>query len=201
MDINIQDLSPLETINLLGCTVYPRPIAWVATVSPAGVKNLAPFSYFNVASVNPPIISFSVLLNGKGEEKETLRNLKANEHFVVNIVDRDLAEAMNISSEDLPDEVDEFELSGVTPIPVNSGPSAAVKEAKAWFECRLHSAQRLGNGPLAGNLVLGEVVNVHIDDEIWQNGRVNMNEWELIAKLGGSRYSSSKEHFSMKRPA
>ncbi|WP_028300980.1 flavin reductase family protein [Oceanospirillum beijerinckii] len=200
MDIKTESLSPIEAINLLGSTVYPRPIAWVSTVSEEGTYNLAPFSYFNVASVNPAIVSFSVLLNGKGEEKDTLINLKANEHFVVNMVDARLAEQMNQTSEDLPADVDEFALAGLTPVAVESGPSPAVKESLAWLECRLHSVQRLGDGPLAGNLVLGEVVSVHIDDQIWQNGRVNMNEWDLIAKLGGLRYSSSKEYFNMKRP-
>lgn len=200
MDISVKDLSPIEAINLLGCTVYPRPIAWVSTVSPEGVNNLAPFSYFNVASVNPAIISFSVLLDGKCQEKDTLKNLKANEHFVVNVVDKTLAEAMNATSADVASDIDEFETSGMTPLSVSTGPAPAVKEAKAWFECRLHSVQKLGDGPLAGNLVLGEVLKVHIDDSLWQKGRVNMNEWDLIAKLGGHRYSSSQDHFSMKRP-
>lgn len=200
MDIATASLSPLEAINLLGSTIYPRPIAWVSTQSPDGINNLAPFSYFSVASVNPPIISFSVLLNGKGEEKDTLINLKANEHFVVNMVDKHQAEQMNQTSADLPPETDEFALAGLTPITVGSGPSPAVKEALAWLECRLHSVQRLGDGPLAGNLVLGEVVNIHIDDQIWQNGRVNMDGWNLIAKLGGHRYSESTQTFSMKRP-
>lgn len=200
MDIATASLSPLEAINLLGSTIYPRPIAWVSTQSPDGINNLAPFSYFSVASVNPPIISFSVLLNGKGEEKDTLINLKANEHFVVNMVDKHQAEQMNQTSADLPPETDEFALAGLTPITVGSGSSPAVKEALAWLECRLHSVQRLGDGPLAGNLVLGEVVNIHIDDQIWQNGRVNMDGWNLIAKLGGHRYSESTQTFSMKRP-
>lgn len=200
MDIATESLSPIETINLLGSTVYPRPIAWVSTQSPEGINNLAPFSYFNVASVNPPIISFSVLLNAKGEEKDSLINLKASKHFVVNMVDKSHAEQMNQTSADLPAEVDEFELAGLTPLRVASGSSPAIQEALAWFECRLHSVQRLGDGPLAGNLVLGEVVNIHIDDRIWQSGRVNMDEWNLIAKLGGHRYSESSQTFSMKRP-
>ena len=200
MEIPVSNLSPLEAINLLGSVVYPRPIAWISTVSSEGINNLAPFSYFNVASVNPAMISFSVLLNAKGEEKDTLRNLREKEHFVVNLVDRPLAEAMNLSSEDLAAEVDEFALAGVTPSEVATGPAPAVKEAKAWLECRLHSVQKLGDGPLAGNLVLGEVLNIHVDEALWQNGRVNMNEWDLIAKLGGHRYCSSEQHFSMKRP-
>lgn len=200
MEIPVSNLSPIEAINLLGCAVYPRPIAWVSTISAEGVQNLAPFSYFNVASVNPAIISFSVLLNGKGEEKDTLTNLKENGHFVVNMVDARLAEQMNQSSADLAPEINEFDHASVTPVAVESGPSPAVQESLAWLECRLHSVQRLGDGPLAGNLVLGEVVNIHVDDALWQNGRINMNEWDLIAKLGGHRYSSSKDHFSIKRP-
>src|SRR5262249_46714402 len=152
----------------------PRPIAWVSTLSPGGVPNLAPFSFFNGVAANPPTVVFSAVNRRDGTPKDTVRNVEALGEFVVNVATFDLREAVNATSEHLPYEVGEFERSGLPPAPSARVRPPRVKEARAHLECVLHQIVHVGQGPLAANLIIGRVVFVHADDAVLDpRGRID----------------------------
>ena len=171
--------------------VIPRPIAWVSTLGPGGVRNLAPHSYFNIMSSNPPIVHFT-----QSGRKDTLLNVEDSGEFVVNIVSDDLAEQMNLTSADFPREEDEFAWAGLeaTPSSVVAPPRVAV--ARAALECQVRTIVSMGNG----NMVFGDVVAVHIDDSVYVNGRVDPAALAPIGRLGGSAYTHVNDIFKLTRP-
>src|SRR5215471_16902210 len=150
--------------------IVPRPIAFVSTVSADGIRNLAPFSFFTGISANPPVICFSPMVRASdGTRKDTLRNIEAVKEFVVNVVSEQFAEKMNICSAEFPPEVDEFEMSGLTPVASDVVKPPRVKESHINMECRLYLTIEISELPGGGNLVLGEVVRFHVEDEYFDN--------------------------------
>ena len=179
--IDVNDLSQRDASHLLNGVVLPRPIAWVSTVSPEGVRNLAPHSYFNVMSVKPPIVHFT-----STGVKDTLRNVRATNEFVVNVVSADLAEPMNLTSADFPPGEDEFTWAGLEAVPSTAVTPPRVARARAALECRLRAVVSMGNG----NMVFGDVVLVHVDDGVWRDGRVDPTLLEPLGRLAGSGYTT-----------
>ncbi|AXT45158.1 flavin reductase family protein [Chromobacterium rhizoryzae] len=200
MDCDIKMLPPEAVYPLLVGSVQPRPIAWVSTQDLRGVANLAPFSFFTVASVKPPVLALSILTPADGGVKDTLANIRATGEFVVNVVPERLAEEMNLSCGPYAPDVDEFDLAGVAKARSRQVRAPGVEQAPLRFECVLTQCLALGDGAGAGNLVLGEVRHVHVADEAWRDGRVAGEVLALVGKLGGDEFSRAEPAFSLRRP-
>jgi flavin reductase (DIM6/NTAB) family NADH-FMN oxidoreductase RutF len=199
MEISLQNLDSHDTYKLLIGSVLPRPIAWVSTQNQTGLFNLAPFSFFNAVSIDPPLLAFSTLLKNDGTPKHTLLNIRSIGEFVVNIVSRSLAEQMNQTSLDHAAGVNEFEVAGLDSVPsVCVGPPR-VKSALVSIECRLHELISFGDRPMAGNLVLGRVIHIHVADRIYQNGRIDITALDPVGRLAGNRYSTIRDQFELLR--
>ena len=183
--------------------VAPRPIAWVSSVDTEGVLNLAPYSFFNAVADQPPTIVFAP--NGPrrgGGDKDTLRNVETAKEFVVNLCNWDLRTQMNASSANVGPEVDEFALAGLTPAPCVHVGVPRVKEAPVALECRFMMRLRLPSSSpkVENNLVIGEVVGIHIDDAIIDDGMIDMKKYRPVARLGYMDYSVVDNVFAMERP-
>lgn len=190
-----------EVYGLLTDVVQPRPIAFVSTLSAAGAPNLAPFSFYNAVSANPPFVCFSPQRRGRdGTKKDTLRNVEETGEFVVATVTEAIAERMNLTSAEHPPEVNEFEIAGFTPLPSRLVRPFRVAESPVNIECRLHQIVYLGDGPGAGSLIIGRVLLMHIDDELIVNGRVASERLKAVGRMGGSRYAKTDSTFEMPRP-
>jgi len=201
MEISPDGRSNQDIYKILIGTVLPRPIAWVSTVDTSGNINLAPFSFFTVASVNPPILCFSPLLQENSIEKDTLVNIKQTSEFVVNIVSYALAQAMNRTSAPYPSEVSEFDVAGVAAKQSTLVKPPCVADSLVNFECKLQQIIPFGSEPRAGNLVLGKVCNIHIHPDIVRNGEVDSKSLDAIGRLGGNMYTTIRDCFEMERPA
>ncbi|WP_330925578.1 flavin reductase family protein [Candidatus Sororendozoicomonas aggregata] len=198
----IPDSVPAKDIyRLLISTVTPRPIAWVSTVDKRGQVNLAPFSYFNIVSVNPPVLGFSPLLGQTGQPKDTLNNIRETKEFVVNIVSHGQVRAMNQTSAVYGPDINEMAEVGLTAMPSSAVAAPSVKEALVHYECKLHDVISFGDEPLAGNLVLGRVCHIHLDDEVFQNNRVNVSLLDTIGRMEGNYYATCRDRFAVERPA
>ena len=191
LSLDLADQAPREVYHLLTNVVVPRPIAWVSTVSANGVRNLAPHSYFNIASHDPPIVHFT-----QTGRKDTLRNVEASGEFVVNIVSRDLAEAMNITAADFPPAEDEFSWAGLEAAASTLVTPPRVAAARAAMECRVRTILPMGNG----NMVFGDVLMVHVDTGIWAHGRIDLAALAPVGRLGGSAYATVTDIFKLARP-
>src|SRR5215468_8816430 len=130
------DIDPLRFYGYIIGSIIPRPIAFVSSLSPKGVRNLAPFSFFTVASVDPPVVCFSNLVRGDGHRKDTTNNIDATGEFVLNIVSESFAPQLNACAAEVDADVDEFELSGLTPVPSQLVKPPRVKESLVHMECR-----------------------------------------------------------------
>ncbi|MEX1281259.1 MAG: flavin reductase family protein [Acidimicrobiia bacterium] len=190
------DLTWRDAYKLLNGLVTPRPIAWVGTRSADGIPNLAPYSFFNVASADPPTILFCPQLPEGRDPKDSLANVEATGEFTVSIVSRELAERMNATSEEVAPDVDEFALGGVLPKDGDLVDAPYVSEAPAAMECRLHEIIRVG----AGAVVLGEVLAFHVDPRILDGTRVLPEELDVLGRLGGPNYTTTRDIFQMVRP-
>jgi len=185
--------------------IVPRPIAFVSSVDAVGVRNLAPFSYFTACSSNPPVVCFCTTVRaGAQPHKDTLRNIESTGDFVVNIVSEEIAAQMNMCSADVPPEVDEFALSGLTPIASDLVKAPRVAESKVQMECRLHQIVRVSEKPGGGILVLGEVLRFHVLESLFDdpNGGYKIDPDKLLAvgRMGGPTYTRTRDRFNMQRP-
>tara|TARA_R110002096_G_scaffold4167_12_gene19723 strand:- start:1028 stop:1699 length:672 start_codon:yes stop_codon:yes gene_type:complete len=183
--------------------VAPRPIAWVSTISAAGVTNLAPYSFFNAVADSPPMVIFAPN-NPRpgGGAKDTLANLEQTGEFVINLCSYDLRVAMNESSAHVDPSVDEFELAGLTKADCHHVKVPRVAEAPASLECKFLFRTRLpSSSPKAeNNVVFGEVLGIHIAENILKDGMVDMLAYRPLARLGYMEYSWVQSVFSMDRP-
>ena len=188
---------------LLIGSVVPRPIAFVSTVDPEGAFNVAPFSFFTVASSNPPVLVFTVGRRDPSRDprKDTLRNITTAREFVVNVVSEEIGEKMNLCAGEYPPDVDEFKLSGLTPIPSDLVKAPRVAESHINMECRLLYTISMSALPTGGNLVLGEVIRFHIDDGYFQNYRIDADKLRAIGRMAGNSYTRTMDRFDMIRPA
>jgi flavin reductase (DIM6/NTAB) family NADH-FMN oxidoreductase RutF len=190
--------SPETSYKLLIGSIVPRPIAFVSTISPEGVPNLAPFSFFNAVCANPPVVSFASGV--RVPAKDTLANVRATAEFVVNIVTEDIAEQMNLTSGEYPAGFDEFAISGLTPVPSALVKPPRVRESPVNMECKLLQIVDISTRPLGGSLVIGEVVRFHVDPEITDNLRIDAGKLRAIGRMGGNEYTRTRCRFEMIRP-
>ena len=201
MIVDVAATQVIDVYRLLIGIVTPRPIAWVTSQDAEGRVNLAPFSFYNAFGANPPVVVFSPLTRRDGSQKDTLRNVEATGEFVLNAAVADLAEAMNHSSKELPYGESELPLTGLTLTPSLKVKPPRVAEAPVTMECKLRQIVPVGDGPLSANLVIGEVVMMHIDDRVLdEHGRVDPRKLQTIARLGGDYYCRSTDLFEMQRP-
>jgi flavin reductase (DIM6/NTAB) family NADH-FMN oxidoreductase RutF len=177
--------------------VAPRPIGWISTVSPQGIANLAPYSFFNAMADNPHYVVF-----GAGESKDSQANIEVTGEFAVNLATFDLREQMNASSATVAPDVDEFELAGLEKAPCRLINVPRVAASPVCLECRLFQVVALPT-TTAGNvyaMIIGQVVGVHIDDRFIHEGRVDTAAMRPIARLGYSEYATVTEAWRMRRP-
>jgi flavin reductase (DIM6/NTAB) family NADH-FMN oxidoreductase RutF len=191
----------LDVYHTMTGLVTPRPIAWVTTLSRQSVVNLAPFSFFNMFGANPPVVVFSPTLKRDGSKKDTLNNIEFNKEFVVNLSVSGLAEKVNLTSREIPPEQSEVELAGLHTAPSTKIRTPRVAESPAAMECKLLQIVPIGTGAIAANLVIGEVVCIHVADEMLDlAGRPDPKKLKTIARLGGDYWCHTSDLFELKRP-
>ena len=196
MIVDFGQLEPRERYFWMISTIVPRPIAWVSAVSPEGALNLAPFSYFNGVTGDPPVISISVG-SRKGEPKDTARNSMATKELVVNIVSAGLGRQMVQTSADYAYGVSEFEKAGLTPEPSRLVKPPRVKEAPVAMECRLYDTVAIGSN----TLILAEILLLHADDSVMKDGYPDPEKLQPLGRLGGDLYGTLGEVVRHERPS
>jgi flavin reductase (DIM6/NTAB) family NADH-FMN oxidoreductase RutF len=201
MIIDVKTAAVTDIYRALVGVVTPRPIAWVTTIDEEGRVNLAPFSFFNAFGANPPIVVFSPVLRRDGSRKDTLLNLRAVGEFVVNVAVEELAEKVNATSRELPRGQSEAEYAGLTLEKSVRVRPPRVSESPVHLECQVHEIMSIGSGPIATNLVIGEVLYMHIADRVLDDrGAVDPQKLRTIGRLGGDYYCRSADTFTMERP-
>ena len=180
--------------------VVPRPIAFVSTQDANGLVNLAPYSFFNAVSYNPPTVVFSSSRRAPHKTKDTLRNVEETGEFVVNIVVDGIAAAMNATSAEYPEEVDEFGIAGLTAAPSELVKPPRVAESPVNMECRLQQVVNLGDGPGSHGLVIGTIVMLHIWDDLIDGHRINHQRLQPTGRLAGNMYCHTADTFELVRP-
>ena len=195
------EISFQETHKLMIGSIVPRPIAFVSTQSKDGKNNVAPFSYFNGVCSKPPTIMFAPARRGwDGQEKDTLINIRDTKEFVVNIVSEPFAEKMVLCSTDFDSDVDEFEMSGLTPITSQKVAPPRVGESKVSFECKLNQIVEIGDGTAgSGFVVIGTIVLFHIDEEVYEDGRINLEKLQALGRIAGNGYARTTDTFDIIR--
>jgi flavin reductase (DIM6/NTAB) family NADH-FMN oxidoreductase RutF len=193
--------SAADIYKLMIGMVVPRPIAFVSSLDERGVRNLAPFSYFMACTADPPVVCFvSSFRKGETPTKDTLRNVLATKEFVVNIVSEEFADKMNLTSAEVPPEIDEFELSGLTPVASELVKPPRVGESRAQMECRLRQILQIGEHPGGGTIVFGDVLRFHVDAEVLDGYKIDPDKLKAIGRMGGPTYVRTRDRFDMIRP-
>jgi flavin reductase (DIM6/NTAB) family NADH-FMN oxidoreductase RutF len=201
MIIDVASTDVVRVYHALVDVVTPRPIAWVTTVDGDGRVNLAPFSFFNAFGANPPVVVFSPTLRRNRTKKDTLRNLEVVDEFVLNAATEELAREVNQTSKELPYGQSEAEYAGLTLEPSVKVRPPRVVQSPVHLECRVRQFVSIGDGPIAANLVIGEVLLIHIDESVLDpDGRVDPGKLRTIARLGRDFYCRSSDVFEMERP-
>jgi flavin reductase (DIM6/NTAB) family NADH-FMN oxidoreductase RutF len=193
----VDELAGADGYKLSSGLVVPRPIGWIGTLSSAGVPNLAPYSFFNCVSGNPPTFVFSP---GREGRRDTLANVREVPEFTINIVSEEVAAAMNSTAATVAADVDEFELAGVTACPSTQVRPPMVGECKANIECRVVDIVDIGDPGRGNSLVIGEAVVFHVASRLLDGTRVDQAELAAIGRHVGSFYSRTRDLFEMKRP-
>lgn len=200
MELDPETLDVRDRYGLMIATILPRPIAWISTVSPDGVFNLAPFSFFTGITANPMSVCFAPVNNRDGVQKDTLINARATGQFVVNLANESNAEKMNRTAANYPYGVSEFERAGLTPLPSVKVKPPRVKESPVHMECRVLQIVTLSEGPLGGHLVIGKVVFMHVDDALWNGGRPRHQDLKAVGRMEGAWYTRTQDAFELPRP-
>lgn len=199
-----KDLSVPKLHQYLLGAVGPRPIAFASTIDAEGNSNLAPFSFFNVFSANPPIMIFSPARSGRtNTTKDTYNNVKVIPEVVINIVNYAMVHQMSLASSPYPAGISEFEKAGFTPVNSETIRPKRVAEAPVQFECRVNEVIELGHEGGAGNLVICEVLKIHIHEEVLdENGMIDQHKIDLVSRMGGNWYCRADKNsmFEITKP-
>lgn len=191
LEVGSDDWSQRDFYQLMTALVIPRPIGWISTISASGVRNVAPYSYFNLMGSDPFYVAFS-----STGVKDSLANLREVPEFVANIVSMDLLEKMNFTATDFPREEDEFMWAGLTAAPSVKVRPFRVAEAKAHLECALVQIVSDRNTHIA----LGRILHAHVDPGVWREGRVDPRLLNPVCRLSGSGYASLGDLVNVPRP-
>ncbi len=200
MELEVAKLDPMGGLLFLEAVVVPKPIAFISTISKEGVPNVAPFSWSTPACHHPPTLCFAALRSPTAEDgkNDTLRNAEYAGDFVVNVVDEQIAEAMNVAAGEWPKDVDEFAKAGLTTVPSKRVKSPRVGEAPVSIECKLVQTVEVGGG--ASTLVLGEAVLTHIRDDLYKDGEIDVRKLKPVGKMEGFMFCRIQDVFEMKPP-
>lgn len=200
MQFTTQETDEKLLYKLLTGTIIPRPIGWISTIDKKGINNLAPFSYFNMVSSDPPCVMFSTRRDNN-KNKDTLNNVLETEEFVVNLVTHEIVEKMNATSAAVASDIDEFKLADLTPIDSVLVKPKRVKESLVHFECEKIHHYFIDNDSNGGAcVVIGKIKLIHIDDSILlENNYIDLDKYKPVARLAGSNYGTLGEIFSIKR--
>jgi len=204
MLINLSTIPVSEKQNWLQHAIAPRPICFASTIDTSGNVNLSPFSFFNLFSNNPPVVIFSPARRGRDNTlKHTLENVRENPECVINLVDYDMVQQMSLSSCEFAKGVDEFVKSGFTKEKATLVSPPMVKEAKVKLECKVIEIKSLGEIAGAGQLVIAEVLCMHVDESILgEDGKIDQQKFQLVARLGGDWYCKidGRNLFKVEKP-
>jgi flavin reductase (DIM6/NTAB) family NADH-FMN oxidoreductase RutF len=184
---------------MVGCIV-PRPIAFVSTIGEDGVYNAAPFSFFTLMSMHPTVVGFAIGRRRGGSKKDTLVNIEYSKDYVINVVSEAIAPPMNQASGDYPSDVDEFRETGLTPVASDLVKPPRVAESPIQLECRLMQIMEFGASPRLHNFVVGEVLVVHVQDDLIVDGVIKSDRLKAVGRLGEDFYCRTGDLFEMKRP-
>lgn len=201
MQFDMAALAPQERYKLMSSSITPRPIAWVTSQSAAGVRNAAPYSFFNMMAADPPLVVLGLMARPEGSFKDSAANILETGEFVINMVREADATAMNFTCIDAPPDFDELAAATIATLPSTSVAPPRIASAPASFECRLFKA--IEAGPTA-TVVLGEVITMHIDDRFVDPLRLHVDTlgMKLIARMHGAGwYTRSTDLFQLERPA
>lgn len=199
MELDLESEYADRAYTLLASLVTPRPIAWVTTISPDGVVNAAPFSFFNVLGDDPPIVGFCPGDRDDGTPKDTARNVRLTHEFVVNLVDESVAEAMNKTAASLPYGMSEIVKAGVTTLPSSVVKPPRIAEAPASLECKEWGTLQIGGN----RLIIGVVKRIHLRDELFDrdSARIRSDRLKIIGRMASPHwYCRTTERFEMRRP-
>ena len=202
---NPAECQPRQMYKLLTGMIVPRPVALVSTIDKQGVANLAPFSFFCGVGSNPPSVLFCPSLRpgataGTVEPKDTLRNIEETGEFVINVVSEAISAAANASAATVPPEVDEFVLSGLTPVASVVVRPPRVAESPAQMECKMLQVIYTGHGPGSGVIVLGEVLRFHLRVDLVENFRVDPAGLDAVGRMAGNTWVRTRDRFELIRP-
>ncbi|MFO0495426.1 MAG: flavin reductase family protein [Flavobacteriia bacterium] len=204
LSINPKEITVQKVHQYLLGAVGPRPIAFASTKDAEGNDNLAPFSFFNVFSANPPILIFSPARSGRSNTtKDTYNNVKVNPEVVINVVNYDIVHQMSLASSPYAPGVSEFTKAGFTPIASETISPMRVAESPVQFECKVNEVIELGDGGGAGNLIICEVTRIHIDEKILdENGMIDQHKIDLVSRMGGNWYCRADKNsmFEIAKP-
>lgn len=200
-EIDPRNLAERENYKFLIGSVLPRPIAFVSSQSERGILNLAPFSFFNVVSSDPPRISLAIQRRA-GEMKDTVRNILANKHFAVHIVSENILHAVNQTAATLDYEKSELDLTNFSLVENTVIDVPSIKEAKIRYECVLDQALTFKNdeGLITTDLIIGEIVKFHIADDLYEDGRIDTRGLNPMSRLAGSDYGAIGGIKTIERP-
>jgi flavin reductase (DIM6/NTAB) family NADH-FMN oxidoreductase RutF len=199
MHIDPATLNNKEMYKFLIGGVAPRPIAWAGTRSKDGINNLAPFSFYNAFSSTPPIVGFSTIPRLDGRKKDTLQNVIDNKCFTLSAVSHGLVTEMSKSAALLEPEEDEFSYAGLEPAEAQTINAPYVKDALLVFECELNQVISFGDVEGSGNLILGQIKHININDDIYEDGYVNFEKLDPVGRLAGNWYATIRDKFELKR--
>ena len=200
MKITPRSLEIRELHELFMSAILPRPIAFVSTIGDDGVFNVAPFSSFAPIGLKPALVCFNIGRKRNGQKKDTLKNIESCKEFVINVVDEALAEPMNQAAAEYPSEVDEFKETGLTPEKSQLVKPPMIAESPVKMECRLKQILEFGDDPAGSHIIIGEVLLVHVKDELWTGIDIDVSRLKPIGRLGAQLYCRTTDVFEMKRP-
>ncbi|MBR9857064.1 MAG: flavin reductase family protein [Gammaproteobacteria bacterium] len=200
MIFDIEELENQDKYRLLNGGVTPRPIAWISTRSRDGVDNLAPYSFFTVASCNPPVLLYTQVTQRNGINKDTLQNLLETGECVVNIVNSTLLESMNQTSASLDSNESEFDFAGIESCASVKVKPRSVKDAPVRYECTLREVIPVSDLPTGGTVILLDVKCVYVRDDLYLNGVIDQQRIDSVGKMGGDHFSLTTENVELTRP-
>ncbi len=200
MIFDVSQLKTQEKYRLLTGGITPRPIAWISTRSIKGVDNLAPYSFFTVASCNPPVLLYTQVTQRNGIDKDTLANLAQTGECVVNIVDSTLLAKMNQTSVSIESEQSEFDFAQIESCASHKVTPLSVAQSKIRYECTLRQSISVSDLPAGGTVVLLDVKHIYVDDELLTDGSINQQLIDSVGKMGGDNYSLTSQLVELDRP-
>mgnify|MGYP000397292671 FL=1 len=200
MIFDVSELENQQKYRLLTGGITPRPIAWISTRSAEGIDNLAPYSFFTVASCNPPVLLYTQVIQRSGIDKDTLKNLMATGECVVNIVNSDLLEKMNKTSASIDFDQSEFDFADVESCASHIVAPLSVKDSPVRYECTLRDTISMGDLPTGGTVILLDVKSIYVRDGLYEDGVISQQLVDSVGKMGGDTFSLTTSNIELTRP-